>query len=159
MNLYKSTRVHDVVPKQSSMYLQKIRNGSCILFEDLWCNITNKQVSVTWAHLGSPKLSHLFVVVKVHHQIKSCWRWAQFMPSELMAVPYWQSTKTWSNSRNTANPITFKIKCSVQLKFRYYKKGVYALRIFQPKWKMRCLVGMRCVFHANSRFTWYFIKW
>ena len=83
MNLYKSTCVHDVVPKQSSMYLQKIRNGSCVLFEDLWCNITNKQVSVSWAHLGSPMLRHLFVVVKVHHQIKSCWRWTQFLPSEL----------------------------------------------------------------------------
>ena len=54
MNLSKSTRVHDAVPKQSSMYLQKkIRNGSCVSFEDLLFNITNKQVSVTWAHLGS----------------------------------------------------------------------------------------------------------
>ena len=126
--------VHDVVPKQSSMYLKKIRNGSCVLFEDLLFNITNKQVSVTWAHLGSPKLSHLFVVVKVHHQIKSCWRWAQFLPNELTPVPYWQSTKTWSNSRNTANPITLKIKCSVQLKFRYYKKGVYTQSLKCDVW-------------------------
>ena len=50
MNLSKSARVHDAVPKKSA---KKIRNGSCVLFEDLLFNITNKQVSITWAHLGA----------------------------------------------------------------------------------------------------------
>ena len=49
LNLSKFTRVHDAVPKQSSMYLpKKIRNVSYVLFEDWWFNITNKQVSLTW---------------------------------------------------------------------------------------------------------------
>ena len=58
---------------------KKIRNESCVLCEDLLFNITNKQVSVTWAHLDSHCYA-TYLVVMFTSKLMS----AQVLPSELM---------------------------------------------------------------------------